>query len=402
MADDNLIRSLDDIFNDPDVDDMLQAPVKHKSVTYDLEVTGFQEINEWVSDHDGQEPQKLRDPSQMKQRKLASRLKGIRESAERRDHLATYDTFGLLRDEPETEKLEDVIKQEKTDFSSLDDILNDDSVLFTGTQTQVSDSKLFDTKVYKDIQREQENRPEVVSQRKAMANFGEFEPMFKKAQAEIASGKRQLRPFKNYEILRHHFYVLKGQLLYVEEVGAEIELNDNSNRKTDARLHVVYDNGTDNHPLRNGLAASLYGRQGRVVTEPDETFAFETNDQITGFIYVLKSLSTNEQIMRIQNEHPLYKVGFTAGSIQKRIANAENESTYLYAPVELVEEMKVVNLNAESLETALHHEMAEYQLDIDITAANGRLIHPREWFVVDLTTIEEIAANIISKLRMQD
>lgn len=195
---------------------------------------------------------------------------------------------------------------------------------------------------------------------------------------------------------------MKGQLLYVDEVGAEIELNDNSNRKTDARLHVVYDNGTDNHPLRNGLAASLYGRQGRVVTEPDETFAFETNDQITGFIYVLKSLSTNEQIMRIQNEHPLYKVGFTAGSIQKRIANAENEFTYLYAPVELVEEMKVVNLNAESLETALHHAMAEYQLDIDITAANGRLIHPREWFVVDLTTIEEIAANIISKLRMQD
>lgn len=173
MADDNLIRSLDDIFNDPDVDDMLQAPVKQKSVTYDLEVTGFQEINEWVSDHDGQEPQKLRDPSQMKQRKLASRLKGIRESAERRDHLATYDTFGLLRDEPETEKLEDVIKQEKTDFSSLDDILNDDSVLFTGTQTQVSDSKLFDTKVYKDIQREQENRPEVVSQRKAMANLNQ-------------------------------------------------------------------------------------------------------------------------------------------------------------------------------------------------------------------------------------
>lgn len=63
MADDNLIRSLDDIFNDPDVDDMLQAPVKQKSVTYDLEVTGFQEINEWVPDHDGQEPQKLRAPS---------------------------------------------------------------------------------------------------------------------------------------------------------------------------------------------------------------------------------------------------------------------------------------------------------------------------------------------------
>ena len=70
--------------------------------------------------------------------------------------------------------------------------------------------------------------------------------------------------------------------------------------------------------------------------------------------------------------------------------------------MQLVEEMKVVNLNAEALETALHHAMVEYQLDIDITAPNGRLIHPREWFVVDLATIEDISSNIISKLRIQD
>lgn len=402
MTKNDLIRSLDDIFKDPDVDTMLQAPIKHKAVTYDIEVSGFKEINNWVSDHNGQEPRKLRDPSQMKQRKLASRLKGIRDSVERSEYLAPYDTFGLLRDESEPKRLEDAIRREKADFSSLDDILDDDSVLFAGASAQVSDSKLFDTKVYKDIRREQENKPEVVSQRKAMTNFGEFEPMFKRVQAEIASGKRQIRPFKNYEILRHHFYVLKGQLLYVDEIGAEIELNDNSNRKTDARLHVVYDNGTDNQPLRNGLAASLYGRQGRVVTEPDENFALGIDDHITGFIYVLKSLSTDKQIVRIQDDHPLYKVGFTVGSVQKRIANAENESTYLYAPVQLVEEMKVVNLNAEALETALHHAMVEYQLDIDITAPNGRLIHPREWFVVDLATIEDISSNIISKLRIQD
>ncbi|AYJ41205.1 GIY-YIG nuclease family protein [Lactiplantibacillus pentosus] len=401
MANSNLIRSLNDIFNDPDVDDMLKAPAKHRPVVYDTELDGFREINAWVESHNGSEPQKLRDPSQLKQRKLASRLKGIREDPNRRKHLLPYDTFGLLRSDETQTSLEEAVRKEKSNFSSLDDILGDDSILFSDTSAQLIDGKLFDTKIYKDIQREQENRPELVSQRKMMANFSEFEPMFKKVQAEITSGKRQLRAFKNYEILRHHFYVLKGQLLYVDEIGAEIELSNNSHRKKDARLHVIYDNGTDNHPLRNGLAASLYGRQGRVVSEPENHFILNADDQVTGFIYVLKSLSTNEQVVRIQQNNSLYKVGFTAGSIRKRIANAENESTYLYAPVQIIEEMKVVNLNAEALETALHHAMAEYQLKIDITAANGRLIHPREWFVIDLTQIEEIAADIISKLRMQ-
>lgn len=41
-------------------------------------------------------------------------------------------------------------------------------------------------------------------------NFAKYVPLFKQVQADIASGKRQLRPFKNYEILLHHFYVLKG------------------------------------------------------------------------------------------------------------------------------------------------------------------------------------------------
>ncbi|WP_260197143.1 GIY-YIG nuclease family protein [Lactiplantibacillus pentosus] len=289
MANSNLIRSLNDIFNDPDVDDMLKAPAKHRPVVYDTELDGFREINAWVESHNGSEPQKLRDPSQLKQRKLASRLKGIREDSNRRKHLLPYDTFGLLRSDETQTSLEEAVRKEKSNFSSLDDILGDDSILFSDTSAQLIDGKLFDTKIYKDIQREQENRPELVSQRKMMANFSEFAPMFKKVQAEITSGKRQLRAFKNYEILRHHFYVLKGQLLYVDEIGAEIELSNNSHRKKDARLHVIYDNGTDNHPLRNGLAASLYGRQGRVVSEPENHFILNADDQVTGFIYVLKS-----------------------------------------------------------------------------------------------------------------
>ena len=96
----------------------------------------------------------------------------------------------------------------------------------------------------------------------------------------------------------------------------------------------------------------------------------------------------------------MYKVGFTSGTVEHRIANAENESTYLYGPVKVVAEYQVINLNPEALETALHHALAQYRLDVDIKAGNGKTIHPREWFVVDLDTINTTISDIISKLQM--
>lgn len=80
-----------------------------------------------------------------------------------------------------------------------------------------------------------------------MAGFEKCEPLFKHVQADLTSGKRQLVPFKNYEILRHHFYVLKGQLLYIEAVGDRKLTNNRSQRKTDARLHVIYENELKTH-----------------------------------------------------------------------------------------------------------------------------------------------------------
>ena len=112
---------------------------------------------------------------------------------------------------------------------------------------------------------------------------------------------------------------------------------------------------------------------------------------------MLKSLSKDPQITKFQS---LYKIGFTAGSVKKRIANAENEPTYLYAPVKLIEQIQVINLNPESLETAIHHALANYRLDVDIKAPNGQMITPREWFVVDLDTINDVINSVVSKLRM--
>ena len=397
------IRSLNDIFNDPAADELLIKP-KKKQVTYDPEVEKFKEIENWVKKHNGKEPEKTTDLSRLGERKLASRLKGIREAPERIELLKPYDKLGLLKQEDQNVSLKEKVSKEKMSFNSLDDILNDNSILFDNSGSTLN-SKLFDTGSLNKYKKLQENKPENKSKRKAMEGFSKYKPLFEEVQKDLTSGRRHLARYENNKLQLHHYYDLHGQLLYIESIGSEFKNKTRSEADTDARLHVIYENGTENYPLRNGLIASLYGSRkrgvyGKAVTEPDDKFEFSADDQVTGYVYVLKSLSNNTDVKRIQEDHPLYKVGFTSGTVERRIANAENESTYLYGPVKVVAEYQVINLNPEALETALHHALAQYRLDVDIRAGNGKIIHPREWFIVDLNTINNLVSQIISKLQM--
>ena len=388
------IRSLNDIFNDPAADELLIKP-KKKQVTYDPEVEKFKEIENWVKKHNGKEPEKTTDLSRLGERKLASRLKGIREAPERIELLKPYDKLGLLKQEDQNVSLKEKVSKEKMSFNSLDDILNDNSILFDNSGSTLN-SKLFDTGSLNKYKKLQENKPENKSKRKAMEGFSKYKPLFEEVQKDLTSGRRHLARYENNKLQLHHFYVLNGQLLYIESIGSEFKNKTRSEADTDARLHVIYENGTENYPLRNGLIASLYGSRkrgvyGKAVTEPDDKFEFSADDQVTGYVYVLKSLSNNADVKRIQEDHPLYKVGFTSGT---------NESTYLYGPVKVVAEYQVINLNPEALETALHHALTQYRLDVDIRAGNGKIIHPREWFIVDLNTINNLVSQIISKLQI--
>lgn len=402
---DKPIRSLEDIFADPDAATLL-APDKKPVINHDPDVEGFKEIIDWVKQHGGKEPQKTMD---LTERKMFSRLKGIRNNPDRCQKLKEYDELHLLGEadgSSEKEREAKAIKQEKMDFDSLDDILSDDSLLFDDSQEDVElNNKLFDTAKFKQIQ--SKKFEEEKSVRNKMDGFSKYEPMFKQIQAGISSGQRQLVKFQNPEknLKEHRFYILNGQLLYIEAIG-DLQLRERSHK--DARAHVIYENGTENYPFIRGLASSLYGSKqrhavpGYIVTEPmQKEYKLTNDDYVTGYVYVLKSLSQNPQILEIEKEHDLYKVGFTANTVESRIANAENESTYLYAPVQVVEKIKVINLNAETLEKAIHHALAEYRLDVDIKAANGKLIHPREWFVVDLNTIETVVGKLITQLRVK-
>lgn len=401
MDDKRPIHSLDDIFNDPDSVTLLAPKKQRVTSSFDPDIEKFKEVQKWIRDHDGKEPEKANDISRLHERELASWLIGVRKNADRIKILKPYDKLGLLKEKNQEISNQEKIKHEKINFDSLDEVLNDDSVLFSSNNSKSLNAKLFNTGKLKEIRREQKNEPEYLSKRKHMRDFNKYKYLFQNIQADIASGRRKLIPFKNYEILLHHFYVLKGQLLYIESIGEKRRINNKSQRKTDARTHVIYENGTENTPLLNGLAASMYGRNGKIVSASDNQFKLQGDDQVTGYIYVLKSLSKNIDVRRIQEDHTLYKVGFTSGTVKDRIANAENESTYLYSRVKVVAEFQVINLNPEALETALHHALSQYRLEVDIKAPNGKIIHPREWFIADLNTISQLIIEIISKLRMQ-
>ena len=87
-----------------------------------------------------------------------------------------------------------------------------------------------------------------------------------------------------------------------------------------------------------------------------------------------------------------------ADSWSDAVANAQNESTFLYAPVEIITKYHVYNINAHHFENAIQRVFSDKNLDVEIVANNGRLIVPREWFIVELDEIEDTINKIVTTI----
>lgn len=84
--------TLEDVFKDELFDELVESIKPKKVVRVDPEIEKFQEIIDWVKEH-GIEPTQSR---VMKERKLYSRLKGIRNNPEQWEKYKPYDKFNLL------------------------------------------------------------------------------------------------------------------------------------------------------------------------------------------------------------------------------------------------------------------------------------------------------------------
>lgn len=185
-------------------------------------------------------------------------------------------------------------------------------------------------------------------------------------------------------------------MLYIILISRDKFIGDNG--KLNARMHVIYENGTENKDLLlQSLASSLYSkeRNGRMITEVIDGNSIAEDfgaNFTTGYIYVLKSLSKDSEISKISN---LYKIGFTNNKIEQRLENAKNEITYLNAPVQLVLSAEIKNINAQLLERTLHHVFKDKQ----VIFQDDKFKKATEWFIISLDDIEVKINKIISDLQ---
>ncbi|MCE7996980.1 MAG: GIY-YIG nuclease family protein [Roseivirga sp.] len=234
-----------------------------------------------------------------------------------------------------------------------------------------------------------------VAQRVQCLNFHEYEPLFEEVNLQIKSGIREAIPFrKESEIEKGQFFILNGIMAYIADVGEEFERNGKKN----ARMKVIFSNGTEGDNLKRSLATELYkDEQGRRITDPRTRGLFSNNaneeDIGTGTVYVLQSLSTHRRIEPIRNY--IHKIGVTRGSVKTRIANAENDPTYLLAGVKVVAEFKVYNVKASKIEKLLQTYFDRARADITIEDRFGKPVRSTEWFFVLPQTIKEAVNRLI-------
>lgn len=178
------------------------------------------------------------------------------------------------------------------------------------------------------------------------------------------------------------------------EVGETIKAPNGEN---DARLRVIYSNGTESNLLRRSLQRALYKDEaGRRITAPDAGPLFseiwEEDDIESGTIYVLRSLSEHPYIA--EHRQLIHKIGVTSGRIETRIAHAAHDATYLLAEVEVVATYKLAGIHRSKLEGLLHRLFAPAQLDLTLHDRFGHPVKPREWFLVPLPIIDEAVQRI--------
>lgn len=234
---------------------------------------------------------------------------------------------------------------------------------------------------------------EEIANRAKCEDFNRFKPAFTAVQNDLDSGVRITQAirkdagFLKTDIKAGEFFILGGQIAYVADVGEPIKA---PNGESDARLRVVYSNGTESNLLLRSLQRALYKDEAsRRVSDPSAGPLFagesEADDVACGTIYVLRSKSGHPIVAA--NRDLVHKIGVTSGDVAKRIANAKLDPTFLLADVEIVATYRLFNISRIKLENLIHRVFDPARLDIEVKDRFGNPVIPREWFLVPLFVI---------------
>ncbi len=299
--------------------------------------------------------------------------------------------------------------QQHAEYKTLDEIFNeaDELGLFAGLDA---------------LENLEPERPEIKQRRKARfisktepcRNFFNYEPLFDEA-SELLK-QHVLRPvkFKGYEfdLQPGQFFFLNGLMVLVADCDRQNIIRENN--KASFRLKLVFANETQSSPLNYSFLEALniddnayfiapFNQQGQVFLDKAAAKALEINraasvhgEEISGYLYVLISLSSNSVIRNFMQHSELVKIGFCTTSVEERIKNAEHDPTYLYAPVQIVRAYSCHGIDPHQFERIVHALLWSHRLNIELTDEAGHAYQPREWFTISAKTACDIIERILN------
>jgi len=340
-------------------------------------IAGFEDIQRFVDEH-GHAP-RHGEERDIFERIYAVRLDRIAQLPECRDLVAPLDHQGLL-------------SGHATASDDEADELDDDALL----AALGVDDELSEITDLRHVRPSAEKRAaEEIANRERCADFATFKPLFEQVQRDLDQGVRTARKFeRKSEIEPGRFFILGGQKAYVAEKG-KVEINANGN--SDARLRVIFDNGTESSLLMRSLQKALTSDEaGRRIDDPVAGPLFadqpQEGDAASGTIYVLRSKSDHPMVT--MHRDVVHKIGVTNIGVKQRIAGARLQPTFLMADVEVVATYELFNINRSKLENLIHRIFEPARFEIEIRDRFGRPIVPREWFMVPLFVIDEAVERI--------
>ncbi|GAA0892664.1 GIY-YIG nuclease family protein [Fulvivirga kasyanovii] len=346
-------------------------------------IAGFEEIQKFVEEH-GRLPEHGENKD-IFERLFAVRLEQICKQEECRELLRDLDHQNLLNGNFKP-------------VADVPDDINDDELLAQLGVPEIEENSITNLKHVKP--RVEKKAAEEIANRTRCEDFENFKPLFVAVKKDIDIGFRKTIRFRKdagftkTSLKKAQFIIVGGQIAYISEIGETFKA---PNGEEDARLRVIYANGTESNILLRSLIRAMYKDEtSRFITDSDSGPLFSgensKDDLESGIIYVLRSLADHPTIK--ENQAIVHKIGVTGGAVEKRLSNAKNDPTFLMADVEIVATYKLANINRTKLENIIHKFFQAAKLDIEIVDRFGKPVRVREWFLVPLFIIDEMVEKI--------
>lgn len=386
MRVDSIIISLDDIFNHDDLGLLADVkPIAPKADENAMVLQTFKEVESFFRRH-GRLPN---NDGNLDEKILDRKWQALLNNKQHCETLRQYDTLNLLRPSEKTEccKAENVV--------TLEDIFNNDDLnLLDVGNTDIFRMEHIPQRAANGSPYEDENN----AVRKPCTDFWRFEAWFKQIHHMLKHGEAHFERLKTETFLQPgDVFLLHGALCYVADF---VETEDRKSTRGNRRLRVIYENGTESNILTRSLARAVYkdGNGKKIMLSsaellPDILTANSPQDLVTGQLYVVRLLQPKPEFATYRN---LYKIGFTTGTVEARIADAENDTAFLESKVAPVLSFECRNINPHTFERLLHAFFAAQRVNIRLIGKNGKIYIPHEWFDVELDVIEKAAEYIIN------